>query len=157
MKKNIIILISIPIVLIGIYFGWLFSVGPYMHDQVLERFSNQLLSIPVPGDTQLLKTTSIVGQQIGNGDHCDYLAAMQIQTNLSKEDVENYYRESYKGESEVNFIWLNEENEYTSDGFNPLVIFTLKDWIHNDLNQNSSLIVFIFEPSMTSSFDYRCS
>ena len=144
--------------LLGLYFAWYVWIGPYLHDKTLAKFSEQLFEIQLPDNAVLLDRISVVGQQEGNSDHCDYLAAIQLQTELPKSALENHYKNSYSGDSEVKFVWLDEENPYTNKEFDPLVIFSLKDWIINKLDDSrSSVVIYIFESGMTSAIDRRCS
>jgi hypothetical protein len=129
-----------------------------MHNVTLQKFSEPLLSISEPQNVVRINSLTKVGQQYANGDHCDYLAAVLLKTDLYKADIENYYKDNYTGKSEIKYVWLDEENSYTNNIFDPLSISSLKDWIQ-DQSENASgeVVVYIFEGGMTSFFDYRCS
>jgi hypothetical protein len=101
-------LFAAVIVLYAISFVWIF---PRLHDQTLSKFSSELTNIPVPQKTQLIDTISEVGQQSGNSDHCDYLGALLLKTDLSKSDAEKYYRDSYRGTSQLHFYWTDEPHQ----------------------------------------------
>ncbi len=100
MKKSLITIgIIVSLVIASVAF-WLISylwVFPHLHDKTLREFYQSLTSIPVPEETNLIDSLSEVGQQSGNSDHCDYLAAELLKTNLSKSEIENYYIGNYKG------------------------------------------------------------
>src|SRR5262245_23557602 len=113
MRKLIIILAGSVLLLAGYPVLYLL-VLPHFHDVTLERFAEPLLTIPPPADSKDIETLTRVGQQTANTDHCDYLAALMLETKLPKVEVEDYYRKAYKGKSRVEFVWLNEQNIYTA-------------------------------------------
>jgi len=156
--RLIVIIGGLVVVLIVLYaaaFMWLFS---QFHNQTLSRFTSQLTRIPVPEKTLLIDTLSQVGQQSGNSDHCDYLGALLLKTELSKSDAERYYRDNYKGASQLHFYWTDESHQPGIGAANPTNIFTLNDWVNSKAKDTgANLILYIFEGSMTSAFDYRCS
>ena len=133
-------------------------IAPKLHDRTLVRFSKPLLSISVPENTQQIDALSRVGLQSGNSNHCDYLAALLLKTGLKKNDLEAYYQDSYKGESTVEFFWINEPHGTGIGNVNPTGIFTLNDWVNNVKPEetDANVIVYIFEGDMTSSLDLRC-
>lgn len=143
--------------LIVSYIGTFFWVVPMIHDATLKKFSAPLLSIPLPEKSKKIDSISIIGQQFANGNHCDYLAATLVETNLSKNDVQEYYNNNYKGKPALKFVWLDERNSYTQNTFNSQTIFSLKEWMGRaPIVASSTFAVYIFESNMTSSFDYRC-
>jgi hypothetical protein len=153
---KIAIYISLAVVVtFGIYISLFFWIIPAQHDASLQEFSSSLLSVPAPENGQIEASLSKVGLQVGNGDHCDYLAALAIQSKMAKKDLQDYYEEEYKGKSKVQYVWLDESSSYTSTT-SPDTIFSLKDWVQK-YKDSANVVVYIFEPSMTSSFDYRCS
>jgi hypothetical protein len=62
-----------------------------------------------------------------------------------KEALQQYYLGIYKGSSQIQLIWLDERNAYTSGSIEAGTIASLK------------AVIYIFQSSMTSPFDYRCS
>jgi hypothetical protein len=151
-------IMGLAIALILVCVSWFFLIGPLIHDNILNEFSQPFYAVQLPKETEYVDSLKKVGQQIGNGDHCDYLVATLLKTDLSKEVLESHYLKEYKGEGKIEFIWLSEANIYTSSKFDPLTIHTLKNWIEvKKDNSMGSVIVYVFEPGMTTSFDYRCS
>lgn len=143
------------IILYAVSFTWVF---PQLHNQTLAKFSSQLVTLPAPQKTQVIDSLSVVGQQSGNSDHCDYLGALLLKTDLSKDDIEKYYRDNYKGNSQLHFYWTNEPHQPGIGAVNPTNIFTLDSWVNDKAKSTgANLIIYIFEGSMTSAFDYRCS
>jgi hypothetical protein len=66
-----------------------------------------LFSLPLPKDTTSIDTYTEIGQQIANGNHCDYLAAILLKSTLSKNDLEHL--RSYNA--------APKENEWDTDEF----------------------------------------
>lgn len=151
--KTIGIILASIIGVIALYVFFFVIFFPYLHNQTLNRFSYELLSIPTPEKTQVVDSLTLAGHQTGNSNHCDYLAAQLIKTDLPKSEIEKFYKDNYKGESEVRFFWINEEHKPGLLG-NPTEIYTLDEWVDNKSVAN--LIVYVFEVAMTMSFDYRC-
>jgi hypothetical protein len=160
MKKSKAIIVTVVAILVGVialYFVSLLWFFPYIHNQDLSRFSQPLMSIPPPADTQVLDSIIQVGQQSGNSDHCDYLAAWLLKTSSTKQDIEKYYSKNYKGGSSLNFFWISEPHKLGIGTVNSTNISTLDYWVDNkSKSEGANLIVYIFEGAMTSAFDYRC-
>jgi hypothetical protein len=97
------------------------------------------------------------GQQVGNGDHCDYVAAILVKTDLMKDTLQQYYAGSYKGLSQIQLIWLGERNVYTTSSIEAGTIASLKQWINRKGTGDGTAVIYIFQPGLTSAFDYRCS
>jgi len=151
----IVAIIGAVIVLYIPAYLWLF---PMLHDRTLNTFSQELLTIPVPNQTQEVDRLTKVGHQSGNSDHCDYLAAILLKTDLSKSEIEKYYKNNYRGKSTVNFYWFDEPHEPGIGAVNPTGIYTLNDWVDSKAKATGSdLMVYIFEGGMTSALDLRCS
>jgi len=158
-REFLIVIIAVTIVgAVTLYvtsFLWFF---PHLHDKTLNVFSQRLFSTPLPENTQEIERINKVGLQSGNSDHCDYLAALLLKTALSKSDIEKYYENNYKGDSQLHFYWVNELYVPGIGVVNPTNIFTLDDWVNNKSKiSGANLILFIFEGAMTSAFDFRCS
>ena len=149
--------LTLPFLVITSYFVAFYWVVPVIHDETLKKFSEPLLSLPVPKNTKQIDSIIVVGQQFANGDHCDYLAAILIDSTLSKDDIQSYYKKQYTGNSEVRYVFFDEANSYTRDIFDAQKVYSLKDWIslHSKIS-STTVAVYIFEGHMTSSFDYRC-
>ncbi len=160
MKKGTllpIIILSVIVLIMALYAACFFWISPKMHDVVLNQFSTELFSVELPSDTTQIDSISVVGQQIANGNHCDYLAARLLQTTLSKSELETHFAKGYQGKSKTQFVWLEEDNAYTIDSFDSSKIYSLEEWLdQKSTNSKANVVVYTFEPHMTSSFDYRC-
>lgn len=59
----------------------------------LQRFAEGLFSYPLPPRTEELARRADVGLLGGNGNHCDFVASRVLVTDLSRDEIEVYYRE----------------------------------------------------------------
>lgn len=144
----------------------MFTVMPLYHNFVLKGFSSEIMSIPTPEGTDMLDSLKLIRHQTGNSNHCDYLAAIRIDSNLSKEELTYHYKTGYKGDSNLEFIWLDEQNEYTVSttsysGMPP--IYTLGNWLKerseayvHEKSSTTKGVAYIFEAGMTDALDWRC-
>ncbi|MDD3706508.1 MAG: hypothetical protein PHC45_10685, partial [Clostridiaceae bacterium] len=104
-----------------------FFISPFINDLILSNFANNLFKYPLPPKTVLVVKSKDVGCLIGNGNHCDFLAIMFIKTELSKEEIENYYRDvkikppkkfdyNFKHDDVQVEVFLKDEAEEPFDG-----------------------------------------
>ncbi|WP_295010910.1 hypothetical protein [uncultured Microbacterium sp.] len=61
------------------------------NDAAADAVKNQLVSMPLPPDTQLVDSYSRAGKLVGNGNGMQYLGAMLIQSHLPIAELESYY------------------------------------------------------------------
>ena len=158
-KKNP--LLSSILIIIGIivvYSVCYFFIIPKLNNQTLERFSQRLTSVALPPNTQQIQQVDEVGQLSGSGDHCDYLSAIMLKTTLPKAELENYYNNNYKGTTKIDFIWTDEMTVTKENRIgNPTGVATLSDWFMNkDQNDQTDVVVYIFDWGKGSSVDPRC-
>lgn len=131
---------------------------PYMHDRTQAARSLTLTSIPLPEKTTKVEQIDEIGQLSGNGDHCDYLTAIMLKTDLLKSEVESYYKNNYKGESTLDFFSVDEPNNLSVTGPDAIAIHPLKKWFTEKSESNpTNVVIFIFDSGITSSLDSRCS
>jgi hypothetical protein len=57
----------------------------------LARFSAQLFTYPLPPGTQLITRSANVGVLTGNGDHCDFIARVDLGGEASLESLRDHY------------------------------------------------------------------
>ncbi len=141
-----------------LYFPTYFWIAPRMHDSALKKQSLSLSTLPLPERTQKTGELSEVGQLSGSGDHCDYFSSIMLKTDLSKSDLETYYKTNYKGSSKLDFMWTDTMNVTKENrGTNPTGIATLSDWFMNkDKNNMTNVIVYLFDWGQGSAADPRC-
>lgn len=95
MKKLAIILILIA----GAFFSLLIA-APALNDNTAEKTAKELSDIPLPDETELLETVYRAGKLAGNGNGTQYFGAILIKSNLSLEELREYYAGFAKNEWE---------------------------------------------------------
>ena len=91
--------------LIGIFFLcifcallFLFASVPFINDQIAEEVKNDLIALPLPEKTQLVDSLSRAGKLVGNGNGMQYFGAILIQSDLTQEELKNYYQKYAENE-----------------------------------------------------------
>ena len=70
----------------------LFSVGiPIANNAIALGVENDLKSIPLPEKTELIESTSKAGKLIGNGNGMQYFGAILIRSDLTLNELSDYY------------------------------------------------------------------
>ena len=85
MKKKI-ALVAIVILLVGL----LVSV-PLVNDFSAKNVEKSLVEIALPENTQMVESLSKAGKLVGNGNGMQYFGAMLIQSELTREELSDYY------------------------------------------------------------------
>lgn len=130
---------------------------PYLHDRTLANFSSEIAQLPLPSGTTRQDVVTVVGQQSGNGDHCDYLVAVTLITDMGKHEAEEYFKGKYSDPTNLRFLWADEMEQYASQANAAFSIHVLSEWVRGRQHDDkTNLVVYRFEGSMTSSWDYRC-
>ena len=62
------------------------------NDRRLAHFSEQLFSYPLPPGSRVLSQTAQVGVLTGNGNHCDYISQMELESSLPIAAIEAHYQ-----------------------------------------------------------------
>lgn len=62
------------------------------NDRRLTEFSEQLFAYPLPPASRILRQTAEVGVLTGNGNHCDYVARLELASSLPPMAVEAHYQ-----------------------------------------------------------------
>lgn len=133
---------------------WLF---PFIHDRHLQVYADSMNSLPVPKDTRLITSENRVGQQSGNGDHCDYLSALFMDTKLTKDEIENHYNKVNVQGLDLKYLWSDEINSYVSEQNRVFAIHSLREHLVSDTMKGKfNLVVYVFATHDTGSWDYRC-
>lgn len=90
MKKIVLICILIIILLI-------LSI-PISNNIIAKKVELNLKNTKMPPKTEIRDSISIASKLIGNGNGMQYFGAILIKTELSKNELENYYKEYRKNE-----------------------------------------------------------
>lgn len=86
MKKKI-VLVAIVIFL---FVGLVVSV-PLVNDFSAKNVEKSLVEIALPENTQMVESLSKAGKLVGNGNGMQYFGAMLIQSELTMEELSDYY------------------------------------------------------------------
>ena len=64
---------------------------PFVNDHVARRTAKELSEIPLPEQTEHIEKISRAAKLVGNGNGIQYLGAVLIKSELSLEELEEYY------------------------------------------------------------------
>lgn len=92
-KKVLIFVLIIVCILIG--FSIHISVS---NDMIAKRVENELKETELPNNTEIVDSISAAGKLTGNGNGMQYFGAILIKTKLTKEELEDYYKQYKKNE-----------------------------------------------------------
>ena len=154
-KKYIFIIIAFIILFTGIF-------GPYIRNNILlEKFANQLYTIPLPPSTIQISQDKAVGNLYWTGNHLDFLATIEIESSLSETELSQYYlaKSIIKSANEVSFMKLDTRYPDPVDVDRPRIVnievipkakairaysksklFYKTDFIDNDIDDNLFII-----------------
>lgn len=93
----------------------------YDNNGKLKDFSEQLFSYPLPPKTTQIGKSTFVGNT-GNSDHCDFSATEILETQLTLEEIENYYRkggfkkaDGYESLFDEAYVFVHEDRDISID------------------------------------------
>ena len=87
MKK---ILTTIPLIVILSLLSFLIA-APIVNNSVSKKTANELMDLPLPNDTEFIESVYKSGKLVGNGNGMQYFGAMLIKSELSLEELKEYY------------------------------------------------------------------
>lgn len=67
------------------------AVSPFVNDAYAKKTANELVELPLPKDTQYMESVYRAGKLVGCGNGMQYLGAILIKSELSLEELEEYY------------------------------------------------------------------
>lgn len=104
-----IILVTLMLALVLLY---LFS--PFINNHTAADIARELQTLPLPENTEYLDSTSAAAKLVGNGNGMQYFGAILIKSELSLDELDEYYNNFRKSDwdlvieeqtgSEVGFI-----------------------------------------------------
>lgn len=75
-----------------IFFVIVFLVSaPTVNDHVANKIGESLEGIPLPENTELVETKSLAGKLVGNGNGMQYLGVILIKSELTLDELKDYY------------------------------------------------------------------
>ena len=73
----------------------LFSVViPFANNAIALGVENDLKSLPLPAQTELIESTSKAGKFVGSGNGVQYFGAILIKSDLTLDELQGYYADS---------------------------------------------------------------
>lgn len=64
---------------------------PFVNDNVARKTANEVAEIPLPEQTEYVEKISRAAKLVGNGNGMQYLGAVLIKSELSLEELKEYY------------------------------------------------------------------
>lgn len=89
MKRVIFIIILILILTAALLS--LFTAAPIINDNMAEKTAKELAALPLPDDTEWIESVYKAGKLVGNGNGMQYFGAILIKSDLSLEELKEYY------------------------------------------------------------------
>ena len=82
---------------------------PIINNYSASKVKKELCNIPLPSNTEIIESISKAGKLVGNGNGMQYFGAILIKSNLSLQELKNYYSQYKKSvdiqaEQEINKI-----------------------------------------------------
>lgn len=120
-----------------------FTLSAGLNDYSLKKFSSQLPNVPLPPNTIEADYDARVGGLIGNGDNCDFRAAITYETELSEEEIRSHYRglmaQGARGNGKVEIKVLFKETKWAPGP------------------DKRYYEIYILDEGYSSGFDIRCA
>lgn len=69
-----------------------------LNDIIANNTKKELLKVKLPNNTEVVDSISIAGKLTGNGNGMQYLGAILVKTDLSEEELKEYYNQYKKDE-----------------------------------------------------------
>lgn len=70
---------------------FIYIAAPFVNDNAARKTAKVLEHMPLPHDTELVETVYKAGKLVGNGNGMQYFGAILIRSELSLEELQEYY------------------------------------------------------------------
>lgn len=90
----VMIVVTVTIIL----FTLVFIASPIVNDNVAKKTANELVEIPLPNNTEFIESIYEAGKLDGNGNGMQYFGAILIKSELSLDELKEYYAEFTENE-----------------------------------------------------------
>ncbi len=91
--KRLLFTIALVPALLVLLVVTLFIVSPILNNITLSSFSKQIYECPLPKNTLLIEAEAVCGKLNGNGNGMDFFACILIKSNMSIEQIKQYYKD----------------------------------------------------------------
>lgn len=97
MKKIIKNILILPLIILSLMI-LSFIVSPIINDITLKSFAKQLNKYPLPEKTEFIENEVVCGKLNGNGNGMDFFASILVKSDLSLDELKQYYKNTmFKG------------------------------------------------------------
>lgn len=72
--------------------------APFVNDNVAKKTAKELADLPLPANTEWIESVYKAGKLVGNGNGMQYFGAILIKSELSLEELQEYYSEFAESE-----------------------------------------------------------
>ena len=103
---------KIPVIIVlaaAIIFLSVLAAAPIVNDTIAKKTANELTHFPLPSNTELIESIYKAGKLVGNGNGMQYFGAILIKSELSLDELKEYYSEF--ADSEWKCIVENQTNK----------------------------------------------
>lgn len=69
---------------------------PIANNCIADKVEKKLKSYPLPTDTDLVESISVAGKLTGNGNGMQYMGAILITSDLSRQEILEYYQNEFE-------------------------------------------------------------
>ncbi len=91
MKKILIILFGTVGVLLCLLWLFLVIIIPLRNDYIASETAKDIISLPLPDNTELIESKSLAGKLVGNGNGMQYFGAILVKSSLSLDELRQHY------------------------------------------------------------------
>ena len=78
---------------VAIIFLVVMIAAPIVNDNMAKKTANELVDLPLPDNTELIESIHKAGKLVGNGNGMQYFGAILIKSELSLDELKEYYLE----------------------------------------------------------------
>ena len=104
--KHVVCLIVFTVV---IAFLSVLTAAPIVNDHVAKKTAEELAGLPLPDSTEFIEMVYQAGKLVGNGNGMQYFGAALIKSELSLEEIKEYY--SKYAENEWEYVVENQTDK----------------------------------------------
>lgn len=87
MKKVLVIVV----LTMAIIFSSVLIAAPVINDSIAKKTANELVDLPLPDSTEFIESVYKAGKLFGNGNGMQYFGAILIKSELSLDELKEYY------------------------------------------------------------------
>ena len=85
-----VLMVAVGVLLLLVAFGI-----PVANNAIALGLEKDLKALPLPEDTRLVESSSVAGKLTGSGNGMQYFGALLLQSDLSAEELESYYNDTF--------------------------------------------------------------